>query len=309
MSLSLEALPAPLRGVIATLLLVVNVLFWATLVLPVALIKLLLPHSAVRRQIDRVLNTFAECWISCNNGWMRLVRRTEWDVAGLEGLSYRDWYLVNCNHQSWVDILVLQRLLNRRIPLLKYFLKQELIYVPFMGLAWWALDFPFMRRHSDKVLRRHPEKRFEDLETTRKSCQKFALLPTSVANFVEGTRFTTEKHQTQRSTYRHLLKPRAGAFALSLNVLGDKFQALLDVTIVYPDGVPSFWDLLCGRVGRVVVRVNRRPIPQELLGGDYAGDRVYRKTFQRWLSDLWDEKDQQIADLLAQHGAAPLRAD
>src|SRR4029079_1630637 len=130
--------------------------------------------------------------------------------------------------------LVLQHVLNRRIPLLKFFLKQQLIYVPVIGLAWWALDFPFISRHSAAYLSAHPEKRFEDLEATRRACDKFARTPTSVMNFTEGTRFTRAKHRAQRSPYRHLLKPRAGAMALSLSVLGDKFDALLDVTIVYP---------------------------------------------------------------------------
>jgi 1-acyl-sn-glycerol-3-phosphate acyltransferase len=152
----------------------------------------------------------------------------------------RGWYLVNCNHQSWADILVLQHLLTRRIPLLKFFLKQQLVWVPVMGLAWWALDFPFMRRHSDDVLKAHPELRAKDQESTRLACEKFALIPTSVMNFCEGTRFTLAKHQRQQSPYRHLLRPKAGGIALALNVMGDKFRAILDVTIVYPDGAPEF---------------------------------------------------------------------
>ena len=110
----------------------------------------------MRAAIDRVLNAIATAWIAGNSGWMRLTQRTQWDVAGIDGLDYRGWYMVNCNHQSWVDILVLQHLLNRRIPLLKFFLKQQLIYVPVIGLAWWALDFPFMRRHSDAYLKAAP---------------------------------------------------------------------------------------------------------------------------------------------------------
>ena len=125
--------------------------------------------------IAPVLLWIAEAWISCNSGWMALTQRTSWDVAGIEGLDPNSWYMVNCNHQSWVDILVLQHLLNRRIPLLKFFLKQQLIWVPVMGLAWWALDFPFMRRHSDAYLRAHPEKRNDDLKAARVACRKFAV--------------------------------------------------------------------------------------------------------------------------------------
>jgi 1-acyl-sn-glycerol-3-phosphate acyltransferase len=227
------------------------------------------------------------------------VGRTEWDTQGIDELAYRGWYLVNANHQSWVDILVLQHLLNRRIPLLKFFLKQQLIWVPVIGPAWWALDFPFMRRHSTAYLHKHPEKRHQDLETTRRACRKFGLVPTSVMNFAEGTRFTAAKHRAQRSPYRHLLKPKAGALALAVDVLGDRFDELLDVTIVYPAGIPTFWDLLCGRVPRVIVRVQRRPIPPGLRHGSYVDDPAYRHAFQLWLKTLWDDKDARIDALLA----------
>jgi len=294
----LARLPPPVRGAIAAMLLVANTLAWCGLLFAVSLVKIAMPARAVRARVDPMLNAIATRWIAGNSAWMRLTQRVQWDVAGVDALEYHGWYMVNCNHQSWVDIFVLQHLLNRRIPLLKFFLKQQLIYVPVMGLAWWALDFPFMRRHSDAHLRRHPEKRFDDLEATRRSCEKFALVPTSVMNFAEGTRFTTAKHRSQRSPYRHLLKPRAGALALALAVLGDKFHSFLDVTIVYPGGAPSFWQFLCGRMTRIVVRVRPMSIPPELRADAYAGDPRFRKTMQAWLQALWRDKDREIDALL-----------
>jgi 1-acyl-sn-glycerol-3-phosphate acyltransferase len=196
--------------------------------------------------------------------------------------------MVNSNHQSWVDILVLQHLLNRRIPLLKFFLKQQLIWVPIMGLAWWALEFPFMRRHTEEYLKKHPEMRGKDQETTRKACAKYALIPTSVMNFLEGTRFTKAKHARQQSPYRHLLKPKAGGMALALNAMGTKFQAILDVTTGF----------LLGELHRVIVRVRSLPIPQHLMTGDYAQDPAFREAFSQWVQQLWREKDAQITALL-----------
>jgi 1-acyl-sn-glycerol-3-phosphate acyltransferase len=298
----LNFLPAPLVGVIATVLLVLNALFWVPILLFFAALKLAIPIEAVRRRLAPVLLFIAEAWISCNSAWMALTQRTSWDVQGIEGLDYRSWYLVNCNHQSWVDILVLQHLFNRRIPLLKFFLKQQLMWVPVMGLAWWALDFPFMRRHGEEYLKKHPGMRAKDQEATRRACEKFALIPTSVMNFLEGTRFTPAKHQRQRSPYRYLLKPKAGGIALALNAMGDKFRAILDVTIVYPDGAPTFWHFLCGKVKRIVVRVQTVPVPKELAAGDYAGDPAIRDAFQKWVQQLWLAKDAQIAALLNAHG-------
>src|SRR5450830_1057470 len=294
----LNFLPAPLVGLIASLLLALDALFWVPILLLFSCVKLLIPIKAVRLLIDPLLLHIAEAWIAGNSGWMRLTQRTTWDVQGIENLNYHNWYLVNCNHQSWVDILVLQRLFNRRIPLLKFFLKQQLIWVPVMGLAWWALDFPFMRRHSEDFLKKHPEMRGKDQATTRQSCEKFALIPTSVMNFLEGTRFTPAKQLRQQSPYKHLLKPKAGGMALALNAMGDKFQALLDVTIVYPDGPIDFWQFLCGKLHRVIVRVRTLPIPQELLQGNYAADPAVRTACQQWVQQLWLNKDAQIEAIL-----------
>ena len=293
-------LPPFLRGCLALALLVLNTLFWCVLLFAAALVKLVLPFQAVRVRIDPLLNRIASLWIACNSGWMRLTQRTAWDVQGLEQLRYEGWYLVNCNHQSWVDIFVLQHLLNGRVPLLKFFLKQELIWVPVIGLAWWALDFPFMQRHGKAELRRRPELRSQDAEATRRACAKFSLVPTSVMNFAEGTRFTAAKHAAQESPYRHLLKPKAGALALALNAMGERFRSLVDATIVYPGGAPTFWQFLCGRSPRIVVRLREVPIPAAFCTGDYAGDKAFRMAFQRWLAQLWEEKDRQIGELLGQ---------
>ncbi|MHB8725739.1 MAG: acyltransferase [Casimicrobiaceae bacterium] len=297
---------AAVRGVVAASLLVLNTLFWCGLLFLFALVKLVVPARSIRAGVDRVLNGIATSWVAGNSAWMRFTQRTQWDVAGLDDLSYRGWYMVTCNHQSWVDVLALQHLLNRRVPMLKFFLKQQLIYVPVIGLAWWALDFPFMRRHSDTYLKRHPESRFDDIEATRQACEKFALVPTSVMNFVEGTRFTSAKHRSQHSPYRHLLKPKAGALALALGVLGERFDSLLDVTIIYPNGAPTFWQFLCGDLCHIVVRAQCITIPPAFRDGDYARDPKYRKTFQRWLQALWHEKDARIDALVELPGSRRL---
>ncbi len=298
----LAFLPPVLRGAIAFLLLLVNTLFWCTLLLALSLVKLLLPFAAVRLRIDPVLNAIATAWIACNGGWMRLTQRTVWDVQGVDGLKYEGWYLVNCNHQSWVDILVLQRVMNRRIPMLKFFLKQQLIWVPVIGLAWWALDFPFMKRHSRAALRANPALRQQDRETTRRACEKFALVPTSVMNFSEGTRRTPAKHKAQSSPYRHLLKPKAGALALAMNAMGTKFHSMIDVTIAYPGGVPTFWDFLCGRTPTIVLRARQLPIPPAFCDGDYDGDAEFRAALHRWLAQIWEEKDALLDTLVKPAG-------
>jgi 1-acyl-sn-glycerol-3-phosphate acyltransferase len=251
----------------------------------------------VRRATDRVLNALASLWVRGNNAWIGAVARTRWDVAGLDGLQRDQWYVVASNHQSWVDILVLQKVFSGRAPFLKFFLKRELLYVPVIGLAWWALDFPFMQRKGALSSR-------ADLDRARRACEKFRLVPTSVINFLEGTRFTRTKHDRQQSPYAHLLKPKVGGLAAALATLGHQCRALLDVTIVYPHGAPAFRDLLCGRVTEVVVRVRQRPIPAEFFDGDYATDAGFRERLQRWVNDLWADKDRLIAELSRPTAAA-----
>ncbi|MNZ62704.1 putative acyltransferase YihG [compost metagenome] len=284
-------LPAPLRGVIASLLLGLNTIVCCTPLFIVSLFKLCLPFTAAQRITDELMRLIHEAWISNNNAWINLLGKARWQVDGLAGLDYQHSYLITSNHQSWVDILVLQYVLNRRIRPLKFFLKQVLIWAPVIGLAWWALGFPFMKRYSKAYLAKHPEKAGKDLETTRRTCAKFRGKPTAIFNFAEGTRFTPAKHRQQQSPYKHLLKPKAGGIAFVLDAMGEQLQSIINVTLHYPEGAPGFWDLLCGRVKHFVVQLEELPIPQEFLGKNYDQDEAYRLAFQQWINQLWQDKD------------------
>ncbi len=264
------------------------------------LIKLILPWHAARVRLSRALVVVAETWMSINNVIIGISSGVRWEVEGLEGLRRDDWYLVTANHQSWADILVLQKVTNRRVPSLKFFLKQELIWVPLLGLAWWGLDFPFMKRYSKEQIARNPELRGKDMETTRRACEKYAHYPVSVMNFFEGTRFTQDKHDQQQSPYRHLLKPKAGGAAFTLSAMGGQLHTLLDVTIVYPPGTDrSLLAFLGGAMDKVQVIVRQRPIPDWANQGDYENDEEYRQRFQSWISDIWAEKDALIQSHLS----------
>lgn len=293
----LSGLPGPLKAAITFLLMVVNTILCCIPLLSITLAKLLLPIHIWQRWTTRWLVVIAEQWIRNNNAAIALCHHIEWDIQGLETLNYEGWYLVTCNHQSWVDILVLQKVLLGRIPFLKFFLKQELIWVPIMGVAWWALDFPFMKRYSKAYLEKHPEMKGKDLDTTRRACEKFKRIPVSVMNFLEGTRLTPEKHQQQGSPYRHLLKPKSGGIAFVLSAMGGQLRSLVDVTIAYDHKQHGFWDFMLGRVHRVRVRIVERPIPEDILQGDYENDPVFREHFQQWVNRLWQEKDALLTEL------------
>lgn len=296
----LQTVVATAKGCVNGVIVGLNTLLVFSSMVPFALAKAAFRTAGVRRFADRILNGLAATWVRVNGAWIDTAQRIRWDIDGIDELNPRGWYLVSSNHQSWVDILVLQKIFHGHIPFLKFFLKRELIYVPVIGLAWWALDFPFMQRKGGMSRGK------TDLATTRKACERFKLIPTSVMNFLEGTRFTHEKHFSQRSPYRHLLKPRVGGIATALATMGETFNALLDVTIVYPQGVPTFWDILSGRVREVVVRVRQLEIPDDLVGGDYERDAAFRARMQTWVTGMWQYKDQQITELLVQSaGVSP----
>ncbi len=284
-------------GIISILIAVTNTLFWSITFFPVLLLKIAVPFKSGRLFFGKIIQAIANAWIAVNNAGMTATRTIAWNLTGLEGLRTDRWYLVISNHQSWTDIVVLQKVLFRKVPFLKFFLKKELIWVPILGLAWWALDFPFMKRYTSAFLEKHPHLRGRDVEITRKACAKFRNIPVSVMNFVEGTRFTEEKRARQKSPSPNLLKPKSGGIGFTLTAMGERFTGILNVTIAYPGGPYTFWDFLCGRVRDIRVHVEELPVTGDLLG-DYVNDENYRGRIQSWLNELWREKSRTLARLM-----------
>lgn len=296
----LSFLPASLLGVLSFLLYTVNTLFWIIPIVIFSLLKALVPLDGWRKLFSYLLDRMASNWVAINTVNQKIFTRTKIKVSGLEKLEKKQWYLVVANHQSWVDILVLQRVLRGKIPFLKFFLKKELIYVPFLGLAWWALDFPFMKRYSQAYLKKNPHLKGKDMETTRKACEKFKHKPVSVMNFIEGTRFTDEKHRKQNSPFTHLLKPKAGGIGFVMTAMGDQLNKVLDVTIYYPNKTPSFMDFICGRTDEIEVIIDIKDI-DDSLKGDYMSDRNFKISFQKWVNQLWLDKDELLEQLKSEH--------
>lgn len=286
-----------LTGILTATLLLLNTLVLIGPLLVFALFKLVLPGRGRDRASGAVM-WVAETWSEIDKAIFALCTPTQWEIRGIENLRRDTSYLAISNHQSWVDIPALIESLNRRTPFFKFFLKKELIWVPLLGLAWWGLDYPFMKRYSKAFLEKHPELKGKDLEITKAACELFKRQPVTVVNYLEGTRFTEVKRQAQHSPYRHLLKPKAGGVAFVLAALGEQLDALLDVTIVYPgDKAPGFWDLLNGSVSRVIIDIQVRELDPALWAGDYESDPVFRQTVQAWVNQLWLEKDERIERL------------
>lgn len=286
-----------LTGLCVSLLLLLNTLFWIVPLLIFALLKLAV-SGRWRDYASQAVMWIAETWAEIDKLIFAACIATQWDIRGAEVLRLDRSYLVVSNHQSWVDIPALIQAFNRRTPFFKFFLKKELIWVPLLGLAWWALDYPFMKRYSKAFLDRHPHLKGEDLKITRAACALFKRQPVTIVNYLEGTRFTQAKHAAQQSPYRHLLKPKAGGVAFVLAAMGEQLDTVLDVTLVYPEqSIPGFWDLLSGKVGKVIVDIRALPIEKALIEGDYENDPRFREYVQGWVNRLWVEKDRRILEL------------
>lgn len=284
------------KGALAFVLLVFNTLFWCAFLLSIAILKLLFPIESWKRLCTRLIINIGECWIYCNGIWIRLLHRPQWTVEGFESLDTSNWYLSVANHQSWADIFVLQDITNRKIPMLKFFMKHVLIWVPIIGLAWWALDMPFLKRYSKEHLEKNPELRGKDIKAMEKSFERFSRYPVSIFSFAEGTRFNEKKKIDQSSRYNFLLNPKSGGLGLTLTTM-PYIKLMLDFTIVYEGSERSFWDFLCGRMSKVKVKVKKVEIPDNLLGKNYEEDIEFRENLKEWTENLWLEKDKYIEEL------------
>ena len=294
---------AHVRGALTLLSYIVFTSIIFVVLLLVAVLKLIIPIKSFRYICSRILDRLASTgWVFCANTTHWLLTRTRFDIRGLEEVKLNRWCLLLSNHQTWVDILVLIRVFFRRVPPYKFFIKKELLWLPMMGLSFWALDFPIMKRYSKEFIEKYPHLKGQDLEATRRACEKFKTQPVTIMNFVEGTRFTETKHQKQQSPYKHLLKPRAGGTALVLYAMGEVLEQIVDVTIVYPHGVPGLWAYFCGRTPEIIVDIRRMQVSSDLIG-NYFTDPDFKAHFQQWINEVWSEKDARIDGHLAEHGA------
>ena len=293
-----------LRGVATSLLMVLNTILWGAPILLLGLVKLAFqmigPRSPKRTRLVLVLASLGEGWVRGNDRIFDAMLPTRWDIEGIgDDIRLDGHYLMISNHGSWLDILTLQRAFRGRAPFLRFFTKEKLIFFPIVGQACWALEFPFMKRHSREYLQKHPEKRGTDLQTTRTACARYRHFPVSVLNFVEGSRFDPDKKDQQQSPFRHLLRPRAGGIGFVLASLGDQLDATYDVTIAYPQVDISMWKFVCGKVPRVVVRVRQLDVPVAFLDAAITEPGPERDRFNEWVQALWVEKDLLLDELLS----------
>ncbi|MES2663785.1 MAG: acetyltransferase [Pseudomonadota bacterium] len=272
-------------------LIVINTILVFSIVFFIVVAKVFFSKTSFNTFLTKWLVIFSELWIDNNNKLVKWFVPVRFTVTSDLNPTKIDVYLVISNHQSWSDILVLQNQLNRKLPPFKFFLKKELIWIPLMGIVWWAQDNIFMHRHTKKELERNPALQGKDLEITQRACAKFKKDRVTIINFVEGTRYTGEKHAKQKSPYRHLLKPKTGGVAFTLAAMAGRIETLLDVSIHYASSDPTLYKLLSGQIPEIKILIQTVSIPKHFSESDYNVDNAFKVEIQQWLSDRWLAKD------------------
>lgn len=286
-----------LVGACLVVLYIIPSLILGVLALIFGILARLIPIKSWHRALMKTALLFPILWATISGKFLGLRRCHHWKIEGEENLSPDQWYLLISNHQTWLDILVLGRVFGRKIPAIKFFMKQELLWsLPILGLSCWSLGYPFIRRHSRHEIRKKPELKGKDIETTKKACEKFREFPTTIMNFVEGTRFTTAKQKCQSSPYLHLLKPQYGGIAIVMKELRNELSGILNVTIHYSKPV-VLWRYFRGNHSTTIsVHYELLPLTDDLIG-DYYENRHFRRHFQKWLNAVWKRKDLLLDEL------------
>ena len=285
-----------LHAVLALLVLLVSTTLGSIPILLLGILKLY-PNLRWKVYCTKLVDKIAILWSDANNIYLDKIHPAHWNVTGQENFNPQDWYLVVANHQSWLDIVVLQRIFNRRIPVLKFFIKDQLKWVPLMGFSWWAMGCPFMKRYSPAYLAKNPHKKGKDLQATKKALTLFKQTPATLMSFVEGTRYTSQKKLQQDSPYQHLLKPKAGGVGFVIDAMNKQINQILDVTIIYPHQHYSLWNFLCRRIDSIKIHIRQIPIPPQFLNSSLLEDDKVLSEFRQWLNQQWSKKDLLMAEM------------
>ena len=282
-------------GIFSSFILVSNTLILAVLMIPLGVIKFLIPLKTLRASFTRIIIKIGELWIDVNSSWVIYLHKPNIEIIGEENLNGDSWFLSTSNHQSAADIFIVQYITNRKIPMLKFFIKYELIYVPVIGICWWALDMPFLKRYTQKQIKKNPKLKGRDYKKMKKSLEHYSLHPVSIFSYAEGTRFTEKKHKLQKSEFTNLLKPKEGGLAIALSNV-NKIKELIDITIIYDNDNLGFWNYLCGNIKNIKVFISKIEVPSKYLTENLISSEELRGDFKLWLNSIWKEKDVLISN-------------
>ena len=292
----MKVIKSNLVGLITFLLILVELIIGFGTLAIINIPRAVIPLKSFKLFLAKISNKIGDLTVYGLKLIMLLMHGNNIQVINNENYHMNKWYMAMSNHQSWADIFVLLTVANKKIPLLKFFMKKELWWIPFVFLANKTLNMPFVNRHSKKAIEKNPSLRTKDYENTLKSCKRFLRAPSTIFSYAEGTRFTSEKHQAQNSKYKNLLQPKIGGMATALSAMPE-IDTLINFSVVYKSKKRSAWSFLNGEMKDVKVFIKSYKIPENLKNRNYGSDHLYREEFKEWIEEIWDEKDRKIDEL------------
>ena len=265
-----------------------NLLAWSVPLAVLLLARVVVPPW--RPLSARICERIYRIAVAVDDWCLRHISRARWQNPGVE-LPPGRACIVLANHRSWADILLVQSVISRRGPIVKFLCKRELAYIPVLGLIFLAFDFPVLRRRARRH-RSEQRRRDDDRRRVREACAVLHRAPAAMLSFVEGTRFTERRHAHAGGPYRFLLPPRAGGFAVIVEALRPLDAPVIDLTIGYSRPT-TFWRFLGGDAGDVAIVAERFAMREVGAAGTNA-----------WLQGRWRDKDATLATLSAQAAQA-----
>jgi len=292
----MKVIKSNLVGLITFLLILIELIIGFGTLAIINIPRAVIPLKSFKLFLAKISNKIGDLTVYGLKLIMLLMHGNNIQVINNEKYDMNKWYMAMSNHQSWADIFVLLTVANKKIPLLKFFMKKELWWIPFVFLANKTLNMPFVNRHSKKAIEKNPSLRTKDYENTLKSCKRFLRAPSTIFSYAEGTRFTSEKHKAQNSKYKNLLQPKIGGMATALSAMPE-IDTLINFSVVYKSKKRSAWFFLNGEMKDVKVFIKSYKIPENLKNRNYGSDHLYREEFKEWIEEIWDEKDRKIDEL------------
>jgi lysophosphatidic acid acyltransferase/lysophosphatidylinositol acyltransferase len=245
----------------------------------------------VSKNLFRNFNTHCGAlWWYCLSWVLENICGVQVEILGLPEPknSHGANVLLLANHQSIIDPLIILILARRLggLRYLKWFVKESLLYVPFLGWGLWFLDCVFLKRNWN-----------QDEKSIASHFQKILRLkdPVWLVSFPEGTRKTERgllegkkfAEMNGQKPFERVLFPRYKGFLGNMEGMGNRLEWIYDLTLVYFTPKLSWVQLFTGDLGRVKIVLEK--IPRQELPLD-------SKSLRLWLIDRFRKKDAILAD-------------
>ena len=282
-------------GILTFFAILIILSFWL-IPLSITNIPRIIGNKNLKIYLGTISNKMSNLAVANITTVLKILHKLDWDFLIPKDLNTKTWYIAMSNHQSWADIFILLAAGHKKIPLLKFFMKKELKWIPIIYLVHKTVDMPFLNRHSRAQIEANPELKKVDYENAKKAAKRFSRNPATAFSFAEGTRFTLEKHAAQDSPYTNLLKPKIGALAIALSGM-PQVNTLIDFTVVYASKKRSAWNFLCGDLSKAKVVAKTYTLPEGLKNRSFEEDDDYKRSFQIFVDAVWLKKQEMIKDL------------